>query len=76
MLSTMMPTVVTGIGGIRVGVVATIDPVQRAALVDLYIATDGSMWNVDTGWRDYASGSDPCGIPVGWSGVKCSRRDV
>ncbi len=52
------------------GVVAPTAPDQRAALVDLYIATNGSTWKYNTGWSDYASGSDPCDNT--WVGVGCS----
>ncbi len=51
------------------GVVAPTAPDQRAALVDLYIATNGSAWGANTGWRDYASGSDPCDNR--WIGMDC-----
>ncbi len=53
------------------GVVAPTAPDQRAALVDLYIATNGSTWSINTGWRDYASGSDPCDNLNSWFGVTC-----
>jgi hypothetical protein len=55
---------------VRVGVVAPTAPDQRAALVDLYIATNGSTWKYNTGWQDYASGSDACDSV--WYGVDCS----
>ncbi len=42
-------------------------PDQRAALVDLYIATNGGTWTTNTGWKDYVSGSDPC--DTYWTGV-------
>ncbi len=44
-------------------------PGQRAALVDLYIATNGSTWGANTGWQDYSSGSDPC--DNSWFRVTC-----
>jgi hypothetical protein len=57
--------------GVRVGVVAPTAAAQRAALVELYIATSGSTWSSGkTGWQDYATGSDPC--DNSWSGVTCS----
>ncbi len=62
------------------GVVAPTAPDQRAALVDLYIATNGSGWGDNYGWQDYASGSDPC--ENSWVAVTCSgssgspNRDV
>jgi hypothetical protein len=57
--------------GVRVGVVAPTDPDQRAALVELYIATNGSTWsNGKAGWQNHATGSDPC--DNSWSGVTCS----
>jgi hypothetical protein len=55
---------------VRVGAVAPTAPDQRAALVDLYIATNGSGWSDRTGWQNYSSGSDPC--DDAWSGVMCS----
>jgi hypothetical protein len=55
---------------VRVGVVAPTAPVQRAALVDLYIATNGSSWNDRTGWVDHAASSDPC--DDNWAGLSCS----
>jgi hypothetical protein len=56
--------------GVRVGVVAPTAAAQRAALVDLYMATSGSTWSINTGWANHATGSDPC--DNGWSGVECS----
>jgi hypothetical protein len=44
---------------------------QRAALVDLYIATNGDSWTSGrTGWQDHATGSDPC--DDAWIGVTCA----
>ena len=44
---------------------------QRAALVDLYLATNGPSWKPNTGWADYANASnDPCAD--GWFGVTCA----
>jgi hypothetical protein len=56
--------------GVRVGVVAPTAPDQRAALVELYIATNGSTWSYKTGWQNHTTGSDPC--DNSWSGVVCS----
>jgi hypothetical protein len=56
--------------GIRMGVVAPTSPDQRAALVELYIATNGSTWSTKTGWQNYSTGSDPC--DNSWVGVACS----
>jgi hypothetical protein len=56
--------------GVRVGVVAPTAAVQRAALVELYIATNGSTWGDKNGWQNHATGSDPC--DNSWSGVTCS----
>jgi hypothetical protein len=50
-------------------VVAPTAPVQRAALVELYIATDGTAWTNRTGWQNHASGSDPC--DNGWAAIVC-----
>jgi hypothetical protein len=75
-LSTLSPALATGSDWIRagwsarVGVVAPTAPAQRAALVELYIATNGSGWSNRAGWQDYATASDPC--DNGWSGVTCS----
>ncbi len=55
--------------GVRVGAVAPVSPNQRAALVELYIATNGSGWTDRTGWQNYSSGSDPC--DDSWSGLVC-----
>jgi hypothetical protein len=52
-----------------VGVAATTAPAQRAALVELHIATNGSGWINNTGWRDHSEGSDPC--DDGWFGLTC-----
>jgi hypothetical protein len=51
------------------GVVAPTAADQRDALVDLYIATNGNSWGQNAGWRDYASGSDPCDNT--WNQVSC-----
>jgi hypothetical protein len=60
---------------IRVGAVAPAAPEQRAALVDLYIATSGSSWSSGrSGWRNHAAGSDPCDDK--WSAVTCSGINV
>jgi hypothetical protein len=56
--------------GVRVGVVAPTAAAQRAALVELYIATNGSGWSGVTGWQNHATGSDPC--DDNWSVVTCS----
>jgi hypothetical protein len=68
--------------GVRVGVVAPTAAAQRAALVELYIATNGSTWSSggNSGWQNHSTGSDPC--DNSWSGVSCSgsvgsvNRDV
>ncbi len=59
------------IGGlsVRVGAAASTDPDQRAALVELYIATNGDEWSDKNGWQDHATGSDPC--DNAWFGVEC-----
>jgi hypothetical protein len=58
--------------GMRGGVVAPTAAAQRAALVDLYLATNGSGWSTNTGWVDYSSevGNDPC--DDSWAGLICS----
>jgi hypothetical protein len=56
--------------GVRVGVVAPTAAAQRAALVDLYVSTNGSTWSTKTGWQNYSTGSDPC--DNAWPGVSCS----
>jgi hypothetical protein len=52
------------------GAVAPTVAAQRAALIDLYLATNGSGWTDKAGWQNYTSGSDPCDNI--WSGVSCS----
>ncbi len=54
---------------VRVGAVAPTAAAQRAALVELYIATNGSTWSDRTGWQNHTVGSDPC--DNSWSGVSC-----
>ncbi len=49
---------------------ATTPAADRAALIDLYVATNGDHWYDSTGWKDYAIGSDPCDDD--WLGVQCS----
>jgi hypothetical protein len=53
-----------------VGAVAPTAPAQRAALVDFFIATNGTGWTSNGGWVSYATGSDPC--DHSWSAVTCS----
>jgi hypothetical protein len=62
------------IGGwsVRVGAAASTDPDQRAALVELYITTNGSGWSDKKGWEGHATGSDPC--DNAWSGVTCNGQ--
>jgi hypothetical protein len=57
---------------VRVGAAAPTAPDQRAALVELYISTNGSTWSSTgrTGWLNHATGSDPC--DNSWAGVSCS----
>ncbi len=53
------------------GAVAPAAADQRAALVELYIATNGSSWTVGrAGWQNYLTGSDPC--DNSWTGVTCT----
>jgi hypothetical protein len=48
-----------------------IDPLELAALVELYSATNGSGWVNNTGWGDYGiEPTDPC--VDDWEGVTCS----
>jgi hypothetical protein len=54
---------------VPVGVVAPTAAAQRAALVQLYIATNGNAWRSKTGWQDHTTGSDPCDDD--WHGVEC-----
>ncbi len=51
-------------------VVAPTAPDQRAAMVELYLSTNGSDWSDRGGWKDYATGSDPC--DKSWYGLACS----
>jgi hypothetical protein len=54
---------------------STHDGSQRAALVDLYLSTSlNGGWKNDDGWRDHASGGDPC--TRGWFGVHCDSNGV
>jgi hypothetical protein len=66
--------VVDAISGwsVRVGAAASTDPDQRAALVDLFITTNGSEWRDNEGWKDHATGGDPC--DNAWSGVTCNGQ--
>ena len=51
-----------------------IDPVDRAALVDIFIGTNGIGWERGTGWSAYAdSSNDPCSPR--WFGVTCSASN-
>ena len=53
---------------------AAIDPAQRQALVDFYLATNGTTWTVQDGWDSYAvASSDPCS-PT-WHGLTCDASD-
>jgi hypothetical protein len=42
-----------------------LDPSQTAALIDLYTATNGDSWSVNTNWLN----GDPCNFS--WYGVTC-----
>ena len=44
--------------------------IERAALLDLYIFTDGSNWKTNTGWNG------PAGTECNWFGVTCSGGKV
>ena len=51
---------------------STLAPAERAALVDLYLATNGSGWRGNMGWSNYTnSSSDPC--VDRWTGVTCTN---
>ena len=40
---------------------STLAPAERAALVDLYLATNGPAWSDQGGWNYYNDpSSDPC----------------
>ena len=44
---------------------------ERAALVDIYAATNGHNWNCNTGWINAGNVSaDPC--TEAWCGVRCA----
>jgi hypothetical protein len=64
------PLCVVQVFTVNVGCVAPTAPLHRAALVDLYLASDRWTWNDTTGWNDHESGSDPC--DDSWTGVSCS----
>jgi hypothetical protein len=78
-LPTLLPATVSRVGVlpmdpasswcIRVGAVAPTAAAQRAALVELYIATNGNTWSDNNGWRNHTTGSDPCDNT--WSGLTC-----
>jgi hypothetical protein len=53
----------------RLYVHATTNAGDRAALVTFYIATNGDTWRSNSGWVNYAFGSDPC--DNGWYEVWC-----
>lgn len=51
---------------------AAIPPAERAALIDLYVSTDGAHWLDHAGWRnagdtDFASPGTECS----WAGIRC-----
>ncbi len=52
--------------------IAPTAPAQRDALVELYIATNGSDWTAAgrAGWQNHSTGSDPC--DNSWTGVVCA----
>ena len=53
---------------------STLTPRERAALVDLYVSTDGDQWVGNDGWMNYADDSnDPC--VEQWLGVNCSTTN-
>jgi hypothetical protein len=55
------------------GVAAGTSASERAALQDLYAATNGPAWvGVVIGWR--STSLDPCDTP--WTGVTCSENGV
>jgi hypothetical protein len=57
--------------GLPVGAIAPTSAAERAALVDLYLATNGGGWSDRAGWVNYPTASvDPC--DAAWSGVVCS----
>jgi hypothetical protein len=52
---------------------AAVTSSERAALVDLYLATNGNNWINKTGWAGYANpANDPCASPQAWHGVLCA----
>ena len=54
---------------------ATIDPAERQALVDLYLATNGTAWTNHDGFNAYADASnDPC--TRGWIGMTCVSGEI
>ena len=47
-----------------------LSPIQRGALVDVYISTNGAQWTRNAGWTDHGNSSnDPC--VSRWAGVTC-----
>ncbi len=56
--------------GVSLVCAANVSALERSALVDLFVSTNGSTaWSNPTGWRDYSTGSDPCANS--WTGVQC-----
>lgn len=49
---------------------APTSPAERAALVDLYLATTVAPWVSRAGWDSHVNGTDPC--DAGWEAVECT----
>jgi hypothetical protein len=60
--------------GLPAGAFAALAARQRQALVDLYVATNGTRWTNNAGWN--ANTSDPCGdaFRPPWEGVSCNTQ--
>jgi hypothetical protein len=65
-----------GAGLLLPTVYALVSPGERQGLVNLYLATNGSMWANQAGWSSFANASvDPC-TPTSWGGVFCGPGGV
>ncbi len=65
-----------GAGQLLPGVYAAVSPGERQGLVNVYLATNGAGWNIQTGWSNYTNASvDPC-TPTPWAGVSCDASGV